>query len=105
MRKFHLSKWVWGFIVAVALADVYFTWQCQGTTLEWELNPVAVGVFHWGGVAGVALYRIALLVYAAAMSRVKTRFTWLLTPVWGAGHVYLLVTLARVYPYLSVLRG
>jgi hypothetical protein len=104
VSKFRLTTWVWGFIVAVAVADVYFTWECQGTTLVWELNPVAVGIFQSGGVVAVALYRVGLLAYAAAMSCVKTRFTWLVTPIWGAGHLYLFLILVRVYPYLTILR-
>ena len=104
MRQRKLTIAIWGFIVAVAIADVYFTWQCQSTTLQWELNPVAVRVFQWGGVVGVTLYRVAVLAYAAAMSCVKTRFTWLVTPVWGAMHIYLLIILARVYPYLPALQ-
>ena len=104
MRKFQLTTWVWAFIVAVALADIYFSWQCQSSMLEWELNPVAARMFQWGGAIGMVLYRAGILGYAAAMSFVKTRFSWLVAPVWGLMHLYLLVVLARVYPYLPALQ-
>ena len=36
---------------------------------------------------------------------VRTRLSWMVTPVWGFGHLYLLVILRRVLPYALVIAG
>src|SRR4029079_6307947 len=99
-----ICLWIWSFILAVAVADVYFSWRCQNTVSEWELNPVAECVLEVTGIVGVTVYRAGVLVFAAVMSFVKCRFSWLVTSVWMIGHLYLLAVLAQVYPYAAALQ-
>jgi hypothetical protein len=94
---------VWVFITVVASADVYVSWICRSSVLEWQANPVAALLFSWSGPAGILLYRAGWLVYARIMSGVKSHLSWLVTPVWGLGHLYLLITLVQLYPALAVL--
>jgi hypothetical protein len=95
----------WAFIVAVACLDVWFTWRFQDSVGEWEANPVARTVFRCEGVAATAVYRALWLAYAGLMARAKTRLGRLVTPVWGAGHVYLLIVLAQCYTHLAAACG
>jgi hypothetical protein len=92
-----MNKWIWGFMLGVALVDVHFTWRYRETVAEWEMNPVACRAVQWAGVAGAAAYRALWLGFAGAMARTRTRLSWLITPVWGTAHVYLLITLIRAY--------
>jgi hypothetical protein len=100
-----MKRFVWGFVIAVAVADAAFTWACRHTALEWEANPAATEVLSWLGAPGAIVYRFACLVYAGSMARTKTRLSWMVTPVWGVGHVYLLIILCRVFPYALVIAG
>jgi hypothetical protein len=100
-----MKKCIWGFILAVAATDVYFTWEGRGSVGEWESNPVAEAVFKKAGILGAIAYRGLWLGYAGLLARTKTQWTWVITPTWAAGHLYLLVTLVRVYPYLQVLQS
>jgi hypothetical protein len=100
-----MKNLIWGFILGVALMDVLFTWQYRQSALEWEVNPAASLVFQWKGVLGAAVYRAVWLGYAGVLARLRTRFSWLITPVWGAGHLYLLIVLIRSYQYMPALRG
>jgi hypothetical protein len=99
-----MKKYIWAFMIGVAIIDIVFTWQCRSTVAEWEANPVACWAFESHGVLGAAIYRAAWLVYAAMMSWTRTRFSWLVTPIWGIGHCYLLVTLVQAYQYLPILQ-
>jgi hypothetical protein len=99
----HLKKSVWMFVLVVAIADIAFTWEFRVSFSDWEGNRVAGWVFERDGVSGVVLYRALWLGFAWAMARSRARLSWLVTPVWGAGHVYLLVSLIRAYPYLAAL--
>jgi hypothetical protein len=101
----HLKKSVWMFVLVVAIADVAFTCEFRQSVSEWEGNRVAGWILEREGVAGVVLYRALWLGFAWAMARSRARLSWLVTPVWGAGHVYLLVSLIRAYPYLAALGG
>jgi hypothetical protein len=96
---------IWAFILGVALADVNFTWRCRQSVTEWESNPAASVIFEWQGVFGAALYRAVWLGYAAVLARFRTRLSWLITPVWGLGHAYLLIVLVQCYRYLPVLQN
>jgi hypothetical protein len=98
-----MRYWLWVFILAVAVADASFTWRCRESVAEWESNPVATWVFRWGGALGAIAYRGLWLAFAAAIARVKSRLSWLVTPVWAAGHLYLLVILLQTVPYAPVL--
>jgi hypothetical protein len=95
---------IWVFITVVALADVYITWTFRSSVLEWEANPIAAQLFRWWGPVGLVLFRLGWLAYAKIMSRTHSRLSWLVTPLWGMGHLYLLVTLIQVYPALGVLQ-
>jgi hypothetical protein len=96
-----MKKLTWTFIVLVAVTDVAFSWQRRASAPEWEANPVASQVLQSTGFAGVVVYRAAWLGYAGVMARVKTRMSWLITPVWGAGHLYLLVLLLEAFHYAA----
>jgi hypothetical protein len=98
-----MKKYVWSFVIAVTVADSAFTWVCRDSALEWELNPAATAVISWLGVPGAIAYRFACLAFAGSMARTKTRLSWVVTPVWGIGHLYLLVTLCQVLPYALVI--
>jgi len=99
------KPWIWGFMVMVALLDVAFTWQCQSTMSEWESNPVARWALHKAGSEATILYRVLCLAFAGIMSETRTRLSWLITPVWGFGHLYLLIILAQSYVYLPLLKA
>jgi hypothetical protein len=100
-----MRKTIWAFIVVVAAADVYFTWSCRDSVAEWEANPVAAWVNSWAGLPGMFAYRVLWLGFAAAMAWMRTPLSRLVTPVWGAGHLYLLVLLVQAYPHLPQLRA
>jgi len=100
-----MKKLIWIFIVAVAAADVYVTWRCRDSVLQWEANPAASAVYRWQGVGGVTLYRSVWLAFAAAMAAAKTRLSWLITPVWGMAHVYLLIVLVQGLPDFMALQA
>jgi hypothetical protein len=100
-----MKKYVWSFVIAVSLADSAFTWVCRDSALEWEENPVAIAVISRLGAAGAIAYRFACLAFAGSMARARTRLSWMVTPVWGLGHLYLLVILCRVLPYALVIAG
>jgi hypothetical protein len=103
MGKRILVTATWVFITVIALADVYVTWTFRSSVLEWEANPIAALLFRWWGPVGIVLYRVGWLAYAKIMSRTHSRLSWLVTPLWGMGHLYLLVTLIQVYPALGAL--
>jgi hypothetical protein len=86
---------LWSFIFCVAIADMGFTWIYQDTALDWESNPVAAMALRCAGATGAIVYRGLWLGLAAAAARTKTRFSWLVTPVWSLGHVYLLAVLIQ----------
>jgi hypothetical protein len=94
-----MKKYVWCFVIAVAIADSAFTWACRHSALEWESNPVATVVISLLGAPGAIAYRFAWLAFAGSMARTKTRLSWAVTPVWGLGHLYLLVILCQALPY------
>ena len=100
-----MKNLIWGFILGVAFVDCVFTWECRQSVTEWESNPAASLVFQWKGVLGAVLYRAVWLGYAGILARLRTRFSWLITPVWGLGHAYLLVVLIQSFQYLPTLRG
>jgi hypothetical protein len=100
-----MKKYVWSFVIAVTLADSAFTWVCRHSALEWESNPAATAVISWLGVPGAIAYRFACLAFAGSMARTKTRLSWVVTPVWGIGHLYLLVILCLAFPYALVIAG
>lgn len=100
-----MSKYIWTFIVAVALADVYFTWTCRSSVLEWESNPVASFACRQAGLWGAVLLRTAALAFAALIARLRSRFGWLITPICGVAHAYLLAVLAQSFLYLPALAG
>jgi len=91
---------IWVFISVVALADVYVTWTFRSSVLEWEANPIAALLFRWWGPLGVVVYRVGWLAYAKIISRTHSRLSWLVTPLWGVGHLYLVIALIQVYPDL-----
>jgi len=49
--------------------------------------------------------RVSTLTYAALMARLRSRCGWLITPVCGTAHLYLLAVLAQSYQHLRVLAG
>jgi hypothetical protein len=100
-----MNRFVWSFVIVVALADTVFTWICRTSALDWEANPAAGAVMSWQGAPGAVAYRLAWLAFAARMSRTKTRLSWLVTPVWGLGHLYLLVILCQAMPYMFIIAG
>lgn len=100
-----MKKYIWAFILAVAAADIYLTWACQASMLEWELNPVALFTFRHAGFAGAVAIRLLSLTSAGLVARLKSRCGWLVTPVCGLAHLYLLTVLAESYQYLPVLKG
>jgi hypothetical protein len=93
-----MKRFVWSFVIAVSVADSAFTWACRDSALEWEANPAATTIISWLGAPGAITYRFACLAFAGSMARTKTRLSWMVTPVWGIGHVYLLVILCRILP-------
>jgi hypothetical protein len=100
-----MKNLIWGFILGVAAMDIAFTWVCRDSANEWESNPIAALVFQSKGVLGAVVYRVAWLGYAGIMARLRTRLSWIITPVWGVGHVYLLITLIQACQYVPTLRG
>ena len=100
-----MKNLVWGFILGVAAMDIAFTWECRDSAREWESNPIASFVLQSKGVLGAVVYRVAWLGYAGILSRLRTRLSWAITPVWGMGHLYLLITLIQSFQYLPALRG
>jgi hypothetical protein len=100
-----MKKYIWSFVIAVAVVDSAFTWKCRDTALEWEANPAATTVISWLGAPGAIAYRFGCLAFAGSMAQTRTRLSWLVTPVWGIGHLYLLVILCRVLPYALVIAG
>jgi hypothetical protein len=92
-----MKTYLWVFILVVAIADMAFTYAYANTAADWEANPVAAATLRNAGVAGAIGYRILWLGFAAVAARAKTRFSWLVTPVWGLGHAYLLAVLAWSY--------
>lgn len=101
----NMKKGIWTFIVAVAAADVYFLWICRDTAMEWEANPVARWAMLQAGVAGAVGLRLGVLGYAWAMTQVRSRLGWLVTPVWGLVHVGLLVVLMQSYAAAGMVPG
>ena len=59
-----MKKLLWTFILSVAAADIYFTWRCCNSVLQWESNPAVVWVFCRAGLIGVVAYRLAWLAFA-----------------------------------------
>ena len=100
-----MNKCIWTFILVVAVADVYFSWSCRASVLEWEANPVAFFAFRQTGIWGAIALRVSTLSYAAVMARLRSRCGWLITPVCGTAHLYLLAALAQSYQHLAVLAG
>jgi hypothetical protein len=100
-----MRKYIWTFVIVVALADAGFTWACRQSAPDWESNPAAVAVMSWLGAPGAIAYRFLWLAFAACMARTKTRLSWLVTPVWCAGHLYLLVILCQSLPYAPAIAG
>jgi hypothetical protein len=100
-----MKKWIWTFVALVACLDVEFFYRCQDSMLDWESNPVARWMFGSCGLPGIVLYRVSLLAFAVVMSCTRTRWSWLVAPVWGSGHAYLLVTLFLTGPYIGALRA
>jgi hypothetical protein len=95
MKEAPMKTCLWSFIIAVAVADMSFTWANRDTAPDWEANPVVAGMLHTGGVTGAIVYRSLWLGLAAVAARANTRFSWLVTPVWTIGHAYLLAVLIR----------
>jgi hypothetical protein len=83
----------WVFVVAVAVADAAFFWSCRDSAPDWELNPVVLLVLRCAGLVGVMVYRAAWVGFALFMAHTRTRLSWLITPVWATGHLYLLAVL------------
>jgi hypothetical protein len=100
-----MKNLIWGFILGVAAMDIAFTCVCRDSANEWESNPIASLVLQSKGVLGAVVYRVVWLGYAGVLARLRTRLSWIITPVWGAGHVYLLITLIQSCQYLPTLRG
>jgi hypothetical protein len=100
-----MKKYVWSFVIAVAMADSAFTWVFRHSALEWESNPAATEIISRLGAPGAIAYRFACLAFAGSMARTNTRLSWVVTPVWGIGHLYLLVVLCRALPYALVIAG
>ena len=100
-----MKNLIWGFILGVAAMDIAFTCVCRDSANEWESNPIAALVLQSKGVLGAVVYRVAWLGYAGIMARLRTRLSWIITPVWGVGHVYLLITLIQACQYVPTLRG
>jgi hypothetical protein len=100
-----MKRFTWSFVIAVALADSAFTWVCRHSALEWESNPAATAVLSCLGAPGAVAYRFACLAFAGGMARTKTYLSWMVTPVWGLGHLYLLAILCRALPYALVIAG
>jgi hypothetical protein len=98
-----MKKCIWIFILIVAVADVYFSWSCRASLLEWEANPVAWFACRQAGVCGAIALRAITLGYVALMARLRSRCGWLLTPICGMAHLYLLTLLAQSYQHLGVL--
>jgi hypothetical protein len=46
-------------------------------------------------------YRASWFCFAWLMARTRTRLSWLITPVWGTSHLFLLVILLQAFPGLS----
>jgi hypothetical protein len=84
---------IWTFVVGVSIADAAFFWLCRETATDWEVNPVALLVLRCAGLTGVMIYRAAWLGFALFMAHTRTRLSWLITPVWATGHLYLLAVL------------
>ena len=100
-----MNKLIWLFIIGVSLIDVGFTWECRKTMSQWESNAVAATIVEHGGAVGAITYRAGWLGFAGLMTRTKNRLSWLITPVWGLGHAYLLFILMQSVPFLSTLAG
>jgi hypothetical protein len=98
-----MKRYIWVFILTVAAADVYFSWSCRASIFEWEANPVASLACRQAGIGGAIALRAITLGYAALMARLRSRCGWLITPIGGIAHLYLLAVLARSYQHLGVL--
>jgi hypothetical protein len=100
-NRVRISLAIWVFILCVTVADACFFWIGCESAGDWELNPVALLALRWTGVAGVVLYRALWLCFAWRMARTNARLSWLITPVWGTSHLFLLVILLQAFPGLS----
>jgi hypothetical protein len=100
-NRFRISLAIWVFILCVTVADTSFFWLGCDSAGDWELNPMALLALRWTGVAGVVLYRASWFCFAWLMARTRTRLSWLITPVWGTSHLFLLVILLQAFPGLS----
>jgi hypothetical protein len=96
------SVLVWVFIFAVAVADTSFFWFQRDTAELWELNPMALAALQFTGMGGVIVYRAVWIGFAWRMARTRARYAWLVTPVWGTGHLYLLVVLLLSVRYMMM---
>jgi hypothetical protein len=93
-----MNKYIWSFVILVALADITFTWACRNTAAQWESNPAAMEIVSNMGPGAAIAYRLAWLAFAGVMARTRTRFSWLVAPTWAAGHAYLLCVLVQSLP-------
>lgn len=100
-----MKKYIWIFILTVAVADAYFSWSCRTSFLEWEANPVASFACRQTGIWGVLVLRALTLGYAALMASFRSRCGWLIAPACGMAHLYLLTVLAGCYRHLGALAG
>lgn len=94
--KTTLPKIAWLFIAAVAVYDVYYSYQWRAYMSEIECNPVAAFVLSLGGIWWAIVYRAIWLAYAGLLLRTRTRFTRFITPAWTLGHAVLALQYCRI---------
>jgi hypothetical protein len=99
-RNSHATLLTWLFILMVAAADVGFFWMGRDSAKDWELNPVALAALRYAGMGGLILYRGGWVAFEWLMACTRVRLSWIITPVWGLAHLYLLILLIHAVPHL-----
>lgn len=67
-NKLHLAKLylaLWALVFTVALYDGRFAWNLRTSFFEWELNPVAIALCKYGGMAGLFSLKYTGLAFGA----------------------------------------
>ena len=82
---------------AVTLVDLLFAFRNQHTFTSWEMNPLAILLFNLGGFLPLIFLRLGVDVFGFIMSHAQVRLARLITPIYFAAHLYLLVCYAIIF--------
>jgi hypothetical protein len=58
---------LWALVFSVALYDGQFAWNLRTTFLEWELNPLAIALCQYGGMASLFGVKYTGLAFGACV--------------------------------------